>query len=41
MDEYLAGDPYPESQLVANVLSGLDFDYLTIVVQVEARFSTS
>ncbi|XP_062100499.1 uncharacterized protein LOC133806409 [Humulus lupulus] len=37
----LAGDPYPETQSVANVLSGLDVDYLPIIVLVEARQSTS
>ncbi|XP_062101887.1 uncharacterized protein LOC133808894 [Humulus lupulus] len=37
----LAGDPYPEAHLVANVLSGLDAEYLSIVVQIEARPSTT
>uniref|UniRef100_A0A803QD59 Uncharacterized protein n=1 Tax=Cannabis sativa TaxID=3483 RepID=A0A803QD59_CANSA len=37
----LAGEPHPESQLVTNVLSGLDVNYLTIVLQIEARSKTS
>ncbi|KAM6545892.1 hypothetical protein CsatB_026628 [Cannabis sativa] len=37
----LAGEPYPEAQLVTNVLSGLDINYLTIVLQIEARTKTS
>ncbi|KAF4376042.1 hypothetical protein G4B88_029406 [Cannabis sativa] len=37
----LAGDPYPEKQLVSNILSGLDIEYLPIVLQVEARISTT
>ncbi|KAM6597528.1 hypothetical protein CsatA_008052 [Cannabis sativa] len=37
----LAGDPYPENHLIANVLSGLDANYLPIVLQIEARISTS
>ncbi|XP_062076240.1 uncharacterized protein LOC133780651 [Humulus lupulus] len=37
----LAGEPYPEKQLVANVLSGLDMEYISIVVLIEARPTTS
>ncbi|XP_062104513.1 uncharacterized protein LOC133815719 [Humulus lupulus] len=37
----LAGDPYPEAHLVANVLSGLDAEYISIVVQIEARSKTT
>uniref|UniRef100_A0A803PEH4 Integrase catalytic domain-containing protein n=1 Tax=Cannabis sativa TaxID=3483 RepID=A0A803PEH4_CANSA len=37
----LAGDPYPEAHLVANVLFGLDAEYLSIVVQIEARSNTT
>lgn len=37
----LAGEPYPESQLVSNVTSGLDIEYLPIILQIEARTSTS
>uniref|UniRef100_A0A803PQB9 Reverse transcriptase Ty1/copia-type domain-containing protein n=1 Tax=Cannabis sativa TaxID=3483 RepID=A0A803PQB9_CANSA len=37
----LAGDPYLEKQLVSNILSGLDIEYLPIVLQVEARVSTT
>uniref|UniRef100_A0A803QD97 Retrovirus-related Pol polyprotein from transposon TNT 1-94-like beta-barrel domain-containing protein n=1 Tax=Cannabis sativa TaxID=3483 RepID=A0A803QD97_CANSA len=37
----LAGDPYPESLLVSNVLSGLDIEYLPIVLQIEAREKTT
>ncbi|KAM6552114.1 hypothetical protein CsatB_001922 [Cannabis sativa] len=33
----LAGDPYPESHLVSNVLSGLDVEYITIVALIEAK----
>uniref|UniRef100_A0A803PAZ1 Retrovirus-related Pol polyprotein from transposon TNT 1-94-like beta-barrel domain-containing protein n=1 Tax=Cannabis sativa TaxID=3483 RepID=A0A803PAZ1_CANSA len=33
----LAGDPYQEAHLIANVLSGLDAEYLTIVCQLEAQ----
>lgn len=32
----LAGDPYPEHHLVANILRGLDAEYLPITVQIEA-----
>ncbi|XP_060969652.1 uncharacterized protein LOC133036898 [Cannabis sativa] len=35
------GDPYPESLLVSNVLSGLDMEYLPIVLQIEAREKTT
>uniref|UniRef100_A0A803PPY9 GAG-pre-integrase domain-containing protein n=1 Tax=Cannabis sativa TaxID=3483 RepID=A0A803PPY9_CANSA len=37
----LAGDSYPEAHLVANVLSGLDAEYISIVVQIEARSKTT
>uniref|UniRef100_A0A803NM37 Uncharacterized protein n=1 Tax=Cannabis sativa TaxID=3483 RepID=A0A803NM37_CANSA len=33
----LAGDPYSKAHLVANMLSGLNAEYLSIVVQIEAR----
>ncbi|XP_062093612.1 uncharacterized protein LOC133799631 [Humulus lupulus] len=37
----LAGDPYPNSQLIVNVFSGLDMEYLFVILQVEALFYTS
>uniref|UniRef100_A0A803R2Q2 Retrotransposon Copia-like N-terminal domain-containing protein n=1 Tax=Cannabis sativa TaxID=3483 RepID=A0A803R2Q2_CANSA len=37
----LAGEPYPERHLVSNVLSGLDVEYLSIVVLIESQESTS
>ncbi|XP_030477943.1 uncharacterized protein LOC115694979 [Cannabis sativa] len=37
----LAGDPYPEAHLISNVTSGLDAQYLAIVVQIEARTNIS
>uniref|UniRef100_A0A803PM38 Integrase catalytic domain-containing protein n=1 Tax=Cannabis sativa TaxID=3483 RepID=A0A803PM38_CANSA len=37
----LAGEPYPENQLVSNVLSGLDIEYLPMVLLIEARGSTT
>uniref|UniRef100_A0A803Q4P4 Integrase catalytic domain-containing protein n=1 Tax=Cannabis sativa TaxID=3483 RepID=A0A803Q4P4_CANSA len=37
----LVGDPYPEAHLVANVLSRLDAEYLSIVLQIEARSNTT
>ena len=37
----LPGDPYPESQLIANVLSGLDADFLPIILLIEARTTTT
>ena len=37
----LAEDPYPETHLIADVLSGLDADYFPIVLQIEGRSSTS
>uniref|UniRef100_A0A803NN97 Retrotransposon Copia-like N-terminal domain-containing protein n=1 Tax=Cannabis sativa TaxID=3483 RepID=A0A803NN97_CANSA len=37
----IAGDPYPEAHLVVNMLSGLDAEYLSIVVQIEARAKTT
>uniref|UniRef100_A0A803NZ12 Integrase catalytic domain-containing protein n=1 Tax=Cannabis sativa TaxID=3483 RepID=A0A803NZ12_CANSA len=37
----LAGDPYPESHLISNVLSSLGAEYLTIIVQIEARSKTT
>uniref|UniRef100_A0A803QCY3 Integrase catalytic domain-containing protein n=1 Tax=Cannabis sativa TaxID=3483 RepID=A0A803QCY3_CANSA len=37
----LAGEPYPEAQLATNVLSRLDINYLTLVLQIKARTKTS
>uniref|UniRef100_A0A803NFL4 Uncharacterized protein n=1 Tax=Cannabis sativa TaxID=3483 RepID=A0A803NFL4_CANSA len=37
----LAGNPYPEKHLISNVLSGLDAEYLFIVVQIESREHTT
>ena len=37
----LAGEPYPESQLISNVTSGLDIEYLPIILHIEARSSTT
>lgn len=37
----LAGDPYPENLLVSNVLSGLDIEYLPVVLIIESREKTS
>ncbi|XP_062086380.1 uncharacterized protein LOC133792489 [Humulus lupulus] len=37
----LARNPYPESQLITNVLNGLDSEYLSIVVQIEAHSDMS
>ncbi|KAK0605463.1 hypothetical protein LWI29_027163 [Acer saccharum] len=37
----IAGDPYPEPLLISNVLSGLDADYMPIVVLIESRESIS
>lgn len=37
----LAGDPYPEALLVSNVLSGLNMEYLPIVLLVESKEKTS
>ncbi|KAM6580254.1 hypothetical protein CsatA_004028 [Cannabis sativa] len=37
----LAGDPYPQSHLVSNVLSRLDTEYLPIVLQIEVREKTT
>uniref|UniRef100_A0A803QBQ7 GAG-pre-integrase domain-containing protein n=1 Tax=Cannabis sativa TaxID=3483 RepID=A0A803QBQ7_CANSA len=37
----LARDPYPEAHLISNVTSGLDAQYLAIVVQIEARSNIS
>ncbi|KAL5544700.1 hypothetical protein UlMin_008484 [Ulmus minor] len=33
----IAGNPYPESQLITNVMSGLDGEYMPIVVLIESR----
>ncbi|TXG55646.1 hypothetical protein EZV62_020902 [Acer yangbiense] len=33
----IAGDPYPENLLFANILAGLDSEYMPIVVLIEAR----
>ncbi|KAF4347663.1 hypothetical protein G4B88_019351 [Cannabis sativa] len=37
----IAGDPYPEKLLRGNILSGLDAEYLSIVVPLEARAELS
>ncbi|TXG72772.1 hypothetical protein EZV62_001351 [Acer yangbiense] len=37
----IVGDPYPEPLLISNVLSGLDADYMPIVVLIESRESIS
>ncbi|KAK0607470.1 hypothetical protein LWI29_015583 [Acer saccharum] len=37
----IAGDPYPEPLLISNVFSGLDADYMPIVVLIESRESIS
>lgn len=37
----LAGDPYPEKHLIANILSGLDMEYLSIVLILENRSDLS
>ncbi|KAL5567291.1 hypothetical protein UlMin_030455 [Ulmus minor] len=37
----IAGNPYPKSQLIANVMSGLDGEYMPIVVLIESRDTIS
>uniref|UniRef100_A0A803NLU9 Retrovirus-related Pol polyprotein from transposon TNT 1-94-like beta-barrel domain-containing protein n=1 Tax=Cannabis sativa TaxID=3483 RepID=A0A803NLU9_CANSA len=37
----LAGEPYPERHLISNILSGLDAEYLSIVVLIESQANTT